>query len=193
MLSRWLCHSHQDQSVFQRSGSRSFCTLSAAFKSAQPDTVLSLSTMYIRCAILAFASMVTVNAQSLLPPLTLPPLTYDLIVSHIGSDFLDNYSWETADDPTNGRVNYVDKATALKDNLTFGICLLSHSIFLLNFLQFRAPSLSCVLIARGKLQNLTAGEPAYAYIRWMPTMTSCSSLTYHTCPRVVQHGLRGGH
>lgn len=73
-----------------------------------------------RCAILlAFASLMVVNAQSLFPS-----LTYNLIVSHIGYDFLGNFSWETADDPTNGRVNYVDKATALKDNLTFGMCLL---------------------------------------------------------------------
>lgn len=70
--------------------------------------------MHTRYTILAFASLVTVNAQSLLAP-----LTYDLIVSHIGYDFLGNYSWETTDDPTNGRVDYVDKATALKDNLTF--------------------------------------------------------------------------
>ncbi|KAG2342449.1 glycoside hydrolase family 16 protein [Suillus weaverae] len=72
--------------------------------------------MYTRCAILAFSSLVTVtvNAQSLLPS-----LTYDLIVSHVGYDFLGNFSWETADDPTNGCVNYVDKDTALKDNLTF--------------------------------------------------------------------------
>ncbi|KAG2079230.1 glycoside hydrolase family 16 protein [Suillus decipiens] len=70
--------------------------------------------IYTRCAILAFASLVVVNARSLLPS-----LTYTLIVSHVGYDFLGNFSWETADDPTNGRVNYVDKATALKDNLTF--------------------------------------------------------------------------
>lgn len=85
--------------------------------------------MYTRYAILAFASLITVNAQSLLSP----SLSYNLIVSHIGHDFLANYSWETTDDPTNGRVDYVDKATALKNNLTFGMCLLSRLIFLLNF------------------------------------------------------------
>ncbi|KAG1746159.1 glycoside hydrolase family 16 protein [Suillus lakei] len=72
--------------------------------------------MYTRCAILALASLAVVNAQSLLPSLT---VTYNLIVSHVGYDFLGNFSWETADDPTNGRVNYVDQATALTNNLTF--------------------------------------------------------------------------
>lgn len=71
--------------------------------------------MYTRCVILVFASLVVVaNAQSLLPS-----FTYNLIVSHVGYDFLGNFSWETADDLTHGRVNYVDQATALKDNLTF--------------------------------------------------------------------------
>lgn len=72
--------------------------------------------MYTRCAILALASLAVVNARSLLPSLA---VTYNLIASHVGHDFLDNYSWETADDPTHGRVNFVDQATALKNNLTF--------------------------------------------------------------------------
>ncbi|KAG1731523.1 glycoside hydrolase family 16 protein [Suillus paluster] len=72
--------------------------------------------MYTRLATLAFAlaSLVMINAQSLLPT-----LTYTLIASHVGYDFLGNFSWETEEDPTHGRVNYVDQATALKNNLTF--------------------------------------------------------------------------
>jgi len=143
--------------------------------------------MYTRCVMLVFVFLVVVNAQSLLPS-----FTYNLVVSYVGFDFLGNFSWETADDPTHGRVNYVNKATALQDNLTFGMSLLSRTIYLLNFLQFRTTSSSCALTTRRKLQNLPAGETAYAYNRWMPTMTPCSSSMYLTCPRVVQRGLHGG-
>ncbi|KAG0693396.1 glycoside hydrolase family 16 protein [Suillus ampliporus] len=74
--------------------------------------------MYIRfdATLALLASLVMINAQSLLSTLT---QTYTLNVSHVGYNFLDNFSWETMDDPTHGRVNYVDLATALGDNLTF--------------------------------------------------------------------------
>ena len=62
----------------------------------------------------ALVMMVQVNAQ------LIPSLSYCLKDSHIGYDFLDAFVWETEVDPTHGRVNYVDKTTALKDNLTFG-------------------------------------------------------------------------
>ncbi|EGN91804.1 glycoside hydrolase family 16 protein [Serpula lacrymans var. lacrymans S7.3] len=38
--------------------------------------------------------------------------------SFIGSDFLTAFEWDTFDDPTHGRVNYVDQQTALSKNLT---------------------------------------------------------------------------
>ncbi|KAI0032089.1 glycoside hydrolase family 16 protein [Vararia minispora EC-137] len=37
----------------------------------------------------------------------------------IGTSFLDHFEWETFDDPTHGRVNYVDRDTALQHNLSF--------------------------------------------------------------------------
>ncbi|KDQ21503.1 glycoside hydrolase family 16 protein [Botryobasidium botryosum FD-172 SS1] len=37
----------------------------------------------------------------------------------IGGDFLNAFDWETLDDPTHGRVNYVDQQTALDRNLTY--------------------------------------------------------------------------
>ena len=37
-----------------------------------------------------------------------------------GSSFLDGFTWETFDDPTGGRVNYLDQATALARNVTYG-------------------------------------------------------------------------
>ncbi|EPQ56970.1 hypothetical protein GLOTRDRAFT_73437 [Gloeophyllum trabeum ATCC 11539] len=39
--------------------------------------------------------------------------------TYVGRDFLDGWTWETADDPTHGRVNYVDMHTALSQNLTY--------------------------------------------------------------------------
>ncbi|TFK81990.1 glycoside hydrolase family 16 protein [Polyporus arcularius HHB13444] len=39
--------------------------------------------------------------------------------SYVGHDFLQSWTWETFDDPTHGRVNYLDQATALASNLTF--------------------------------------------------------------------------
>jgi len=39
--------------------------------------------------------------------------------SYVGSDFLDSWKWDTLDDPTHGRVNYVDQNTALGSNLSY--------------------------------------------------------------------------
>ncbi|PSR71763.1 hypothetical protein PHLCEN_2v12367 [Hermanssonia centrifuga] len=45
--------------------------------------------------------------------------TYGLTDNHVGSDFLTSFTHEAIADPTNGRVNYVDQATALSLNLTY--------------------------------------------------------------------------
>ena len=40
---------------------------------------------------------------------------------YIGEDFFHkDWKWETMDDPTHGRVNYVDKGEAQSKNLTYG-------------------------------------------------------------------------
>ena len=38
----------------------------------------------------------------------------------IGEDFFQGWNWETMDDPTHGRVNYVNKGEAQSKNLTYG-------------------------------------------------------------------------
>jgi hypothetical protein len=38
----------------------------------------------------------------------------------IGQDFFNSWTWETFQDPTHGRVNYVDQATAMAKNLSYG-------------------------------------------------------------------------
>ncbi|KAK7692230.1 hypothetical protein QCA50_003855 [Cerrena zonata] len=45
--------------------------------------------------------------------------TYQLSDNHVGTDFLSTFVHEAIPDPTHGRVNYVDQATALAQNLTF--------------------------------------------------------------------------
>lgn len=42
----------------------------------------------------------------------------------VGDDFYSGFQFETFDDPTHGRVNYVDQDTAMKKNLTQGEYLL---------------------------------------------------------------------
>jgi len=38
---------------------------------------------------------------------------------NIGHDFFEKWNFETIDDPTHGRTNYVDKQTAINNNLSF--------------------------------------------------------------------------
>ncbi|KAG6828594.1 hypothetical protein H0H92_007335 [Tricholoma furcatifolium] len=44
---------------------------------------------------------------------------YNLADSHQGTGFLKSFSYQAIPDPTNGRVNYVDAATAASQNLTY--------------------------------------------------------------------------
>ncbi|KAM6489168.1 endo-beta-glucanase [Amanita muscaria] len=54
--------------------------------------------------------------------------TYELETSVVGSDFYNNFVFENITDPTHGRVTYVDKATAISQNLTYA----SHDAFILS-------------------------------------------------------------
>ncbi|KAI5118460.1 hypothetical protein M0805_006279 [Coniferiporia weirii] len=44
---------------------------------------------------------------------------FNLKDNFVGKEFLTGFDWWTADDPTHGRVNYVDQNTALSKNLSF--------------------------------------------------------------------------
>jgi hypothetical protein len=46
--------------------------------------------------------------------------SYRKLETFVGYDFFD-WKWETFDDPTHGRVNYVDQSTAISSNLSFGM------------------------------------------------------------------------
>ncbi|KAH7919357.1 hypothetical protein BV22DRAFT_1040974 [Leucogyrophana mollusca] len=65
-------------------------------------------------ALLLPAIFVLLTSAQLFPD----PATYVLKDKFVGRDFLNGFNWETFDDPTHGRVNYVDKNTALQRGLT---------------------------------------------------------------------------
>ncbi|KAL5508546.1 hypothetical protein ACEPAH_6165 [Sanghuangporus vaninii] len=54
-----------------------------------------------------------------LGPALVPATSYSLSDNFVGDGFLSGFEHEAIADPTNGRVTYVDQATALADNLTF--------------------------------------------------------------------------
>ncbi|KAG5633600.1 hypothetical protein DXG03_006945, partial [Asterophora parasitica] len=45
--------------------------------------------------------------------------TYPLSDNIVGDDFYDEFEFQAIDDPTHGRVNYVDEDTARLENLTY--------------------------------------------------------------------------
>ncbi|KAF6764292.1 endo-beta-glucanase [Ephemerocybe angulata] len=45
------------------------------------------------------------------------PISYALVEEYIGKDFLEGFNFEAIDDPTHGRVNYVNSAIALQEQL----------------------------------------------------------------------------
>ncbi|KAA1471764.1 hypothetical protein DENSPDRAFT_837832 [Dentipellis sp. KUC8613] len=52
--------------------------------------------------------------------LTLPASSHFLLKDNfVGDGFLQAWKWETMDDPTHGRVNYINQTSALQRNLTF--------------------------------------------------------------------------
>jgi hypothetical protein len=64
---------------------------------------------------------------SLTAPSALAQSRYRLAESMVGYDFFKAFTWETLDDPTHGRVNYIDQETAMERNLSYGTVLLGSS------------------------------------------------------------------
>ena len=74
----------------------------------------------------------------------------------IGDGFFQGWNWETEDDPTHGRVNYVGQAEAQSKNLAYGAVIpprLSSlpSLLLLNPFFFSSSGRRGVLYACGRL------------------------------------------
>ena len=55
-------------------------------------------------------------------PFLLPTVLgqFNLKDNFVGDGFFSGFKWETFDDPTHGRVNYVDQDTAKATNLSYG-------------------------------------------------------------------------
>jgi hypothetical protein len=65
------------------------------------------------CPLIFLGSVLTV-------PFVTARTTFVLKDKFVGNDFYSGFQFETFDDPTHGRVNYVDQATAQKNNLSEG-------------------------------------------------------------------------
>ena len=62
-----------------------------------------------------------IAALSLASLLTLPIRAHFVLTdAYIGYDFLQSWQWQTMDDPTHGRVNYLSQGDSLGQNLTYG-------------------------------------------------------------------------
>jgi hypothetical protein len=59
--------------------------------------------------------------------------TFYLKDKWVGEEFFQGWNWETEDDPTHGRVNYVNQADALAKNLSYGTLSRASRQFLLVF------------------------------------------------------------
>ncbi|KAH9985818.1 glycoside hydrolase family 16 protein [Russula compacta] len=72
----------------------------------------------------------------------------------IGNDFFQGWNWETEDDPTHGRVNYLSQADAISGNLTY---VTDDNTFVM-----RADDVSIVSpSARGRNSNRISSQNAY--------------------------------
>ena len=75
---------------------------------------------------LSFLSIVYGARSSLIPVGNIIPLVsphagiFSLKDNIVGHAFYSYFEWETFDDPTHGRVNYIDQHTAISRNLTLG-------------------------------------------------------------------------
>jgi hypothetical protein len=93
---------------------------------------------------LCLAVIPTVLAQS-----------YSLSDTFVGRHFLDAWKWETMDDPTHGRVNYVDQPTAINANLSFGMSPLSIIHFYrLNVFFLYVPASDTKFVMRAESHNI---------------------------------------
>lgn len=109
-----------------------------------------------------------------------------------GPDFL-TWDFQTFDDPTHGRVNYVDKDTALQTNLSFGVLnRLSRKGGILILLQCPMIGLSCAPTPI-KWSLLMLAEETVSESRLLPLITKhSSSSTCSICPKDVVHGQHSG-
>ena len=76
---------------------------------------------------------------------------YNLKDNYVGNDFFNGWKWETFDDPTHGRVNYVDMQTAQSKNLSYGEYPYIHNLLCPLFSSSRFVLLIFVYEASGDM------------------------------------------
>ena len=70
----------------------------------------------------------------------------------VGQDFLyGGWDWETENDPTHGRVNYVDEASAISDGLAYGTFFFCSSPRAIRVIESNFSGGQSVLYACGRL------------------------------------------
>ena len=77
--------------------------------------------MHPSFALFSLLSGARLQAQQPVTSSASSAVSWTLADKWVGTDFLNgDWVFETENDPTHGRVNYVDRQTALAENLTFG-------------------------------------------------------------------------
>ena len=117
----------------------------------------------------------------------------------VGNDFFRDWNWETEDDPTQGRVNYVSQAEAIAKNLSYGTSPSRFwrissdiQIYLTGTFQWRIIHSLCVLTIGPSSTPPLVGVIASASLRRTRMASRYSCLTSRTCPRAVPPGLPFG-
>lgn len=71
-------------------------------------------------SLLSFSSFLAV-ALSLTRAVSSGSTRYTRELSIVGADFFEQFNWESENDPTHGRVNYLTLEEARAKNLTYGL------------------------------------------------------------------------
>lgn len=132
-------------------------------------------------------------ALSLASLLILPASAhFSLTDEYVGRDFLQSWNWESMDDPTHGRVNYLSQTDALNGNLTYGESYVPLCRIFADHQQRRTRNSSCVPTLTTLSPPPRAGGTACASPHSGHTTRPSSFSTSATCRKVVAHGLPSG-
>lgn len=155
--------------------------------------VYLLTTLFLSAVVQLSAGVVSPWHRSMIPlvpsapsnsgPAGSGPSAFKLQDNIVGKDFLSFFSWTTADDPTHGRVNYVDQETAVERGLAKGRRL--------HFCLQQSCNLKNMIIVNGNSFIMRADDtnvvPATARGRDSNRITSHKSYTDSIIVLDVQH------
>lgn len=117
---------------------------------------------------------------------------YTRALSVVGSDFFEQFNWESENDPTHGRVNYLTLEEARAKNLSYGESSISwlalHRYRADGRDQSRVTSSSCYRTLRTSSTRLLVGEIASGSVPNRPLTNPSSSSTSNICPTDVLLG-----